>query len=382
MSGQWPPEWEDSDTGLPDDWTVDDAGVDPEASGVTSFLVSVPSPVLPAAFEARISAAIAAEATARANGTAPAVAGFAATEPVRTGSAGAGGADAGADDAETTDRSSSPKFPLAAAAKDSPTTARHRRRRPAAGSRAGRKSGPAGSRPGGRRRRFRMPSPAVSASLLIVLIIAGFGVLVSQFSGGPTYSGTTATSGTAAGSVAGPSSRHSGFASRDGASVPQYETTRPGTSGQKVNFAVTESGISYQGSTLARQVRDQVALNRTAVLPPASPVPNSASASAAASSSAADAPSASAAAGAPSQRLTGCVSRVTDGLTPTLVDQASYQGTPAYIIAVPSRVWVVRLGCTAADPQEITSVSLTGLSGNLRALGSVEGYASPGERRM
>ena len=58
------------------------------------------------------------------------------------------------------------------------------------------------------------------------------------------------------------------------------------------------------------------------------------------------------------------------------MDRASYDGTPAYIIAVPSRVWVVRLGCTAADPQEITSVSLTGLSGNLRALGSVEGYAS------
>ena len=228
-----------------------------------------------------------------------------------------------------------------------------------------------------------MPSPAVSASLLIVLIIAGFGVLVSQISGSPTYSGTTASSGTAGAPVAGPSSRHSGFASRDGASVPQYETARPGKNGQKVNFVLTESGISYQGSTLARQVRNQVALNRSAVLPPASSVPNSASASAAASSSAADAPSASAAAGtAPSQRLTGCVSRVTGGVTPTLVDQASYQGTPAYIIAVPSRVWVVRLGCTAADPQEITSVSLTGLSGNLRALGSVEGYASPGERRM
>ena len=76
------------------------------------------------------------------------------------------------------------------------------------------------------------------------------------------------------------------------------------------------------------------------------------------------------------------MSHLTGGVTPSLVDRASYDGTPAYIIAVPSRVWVVRLGCTAADPQEITSVSLTGLSGNLSALGSVEGYASPGERRM
>jgi hypothetical protein len=378
MSGQWPPEWEDSDTGLPDDWTADDAGQDPEASEVTSFLVSVPSPVLPAAFEARIGAAIAAEATARAYGTAQA----------RTGSADAGGADSGAGDAETTDRSSSPEFSLAAAASGSATTARHRRRRTAGASRAARKSGPTGSRPHGRRRRFRMPSPAVTASLLIVLIIAGFGVVVSPFSGGPTYSGTTAASGTAGSSSgSGPSSQHSGFASRDGASVPQYETGRPGKNGQQVNFAVTESGIRYQGSTLARQVRDQVALSQGAVLPPASPVPNSATATAAASASAAASATSSASAAAPvgkapSQRLTGCVSRVTDGVTPTLVDQASYQGTPAYIIAVPSRVWVVRLGCTAADPQEITSVSLTGLSGNLRALGSVEGYASPGERRM
>ena len=72
MSGQWPPEWEDSDTGLPDEWTDSDAGLDPEASEVTLFLASVPGPVLPASFEARISAAIAAEATARANGTASA----------------------------------------------------------------------------------------------------------------------------------------------------------------------------------------------------------------------------------------------------------------------------------------------------------------------
>ena len=56
MSGQWPPEWGDSDTGLPDQWTdpgggqpdewsVDDAALDPEASEVTLFLASVlPSP--------------------------------------------------------------------------------------------------------------------------------------------------------------------------------------------------------------------------------------------------------------------------------------------------------------------------------------------------
>ena len=84
----------------------------------------------------------------------------------------------------------------------------------------------------------------------------------------------------------------------------------------------------------------------------------------------------------PSVRLRGCVARVTGGATPSLVDRASYDGTPAYIIAVPGRAWVVGPACSAANPQEITSVSLPGLSGNLSALGSVEGYASPGERRM
>src|ERR1700722_92171 len=90
MSGQWPPEWEDSDTGLPAEWTVDDAGLDPEAAEVTLFLASVPSPVLPASFEARISAVIAAEATARANGTAAD-----GIESTRTGPARRASADAG-----------------------------------------------------------------------------------------------------------------------------------------------------------------------------------------------------------------------------------------------------------------------------------------------
>jgi len=192
MSGQWPPEWEDSDTGLPDEWTVDDAGLDQEATEVTLFLASVPSPVLPASFEARISAAIAAEATARANGTASdgieststgparmasADAGSAGTEPTGTGSAviepvNAGIAAAETDDAETTDRSSPPEFSPAGAESGPATAAKHRRRRTSAASRsAAAKSRPAGSRPDGRRRRFRLPSPAVTGPLLVLAVI-------------------------------------------------------------------------------------------------------------------------------------------------------------------------------------------------------------------
>ena len=151
MSGQWPPEWEDSDTGLPDEWDADGAAQDPEASAVTLFLASVPSPVLPASFEARISAAIAAEAAARA---------------------------VDADVREPTDRSASP------VARHLPQFRRGGRPRgrgqapPPPHRRVPRRGrgdpGPASSRPDGRRRRFRLPSPAVTAPLLVVLFIAGF----------------------------------------------------------------------------------------------------------------------------------------------------------------------------------------------------------------
>ena len=51
---------------------------------------------------------------------------------------------------------------------------------------------------------------------------------------------------------------------------------------------------------------------------------------------------------------------VTGGVVPSLVDKASYDGIPAYIIAVPTEVWVVGRGCTAADTELITRVPLKG----------------------
>jgi hypothetical protein len=62
----------------------------------------------------------------------------------------------------------------------------------------------------------------------------------------------------------------------------------------------------------------------------------------------------------PSAALRGCVSQLTGGQSPRLVDQATYQGSPAYIIATSSRAWVVDLGCTAANPELVTSVPLAG----------------------
>jgi hypothetical protein len=60
-------------------------------------------------------------------------------------------------------------------------------------------------------------------------------------------------------------------------------------------------------------------------------------------------------------QLRGCVLHFTNGAAPKLVDQATYnQGTPVYVIASATRVWVVGLGCTAADPELIASVPLAG----------------------
>ena len=394
MSGQWPPDWEDSDTGLPDEWTDSDAALDPEASEVSLFLASVPSPMLPASFEARISAAIAAEATARADGTASAGArsaetdpagadsagpesagresagpgfagaksagpGFARAELDGAGSAGAGVAAAGTGDAKATDRSSSQEVSPTAAESGPATAARHRRRRTSAASRsAAAKSRPAGSRPDGRRRRFRLPSSGVTATLVVFLVIAGFAVVLTQLGGGFSSGSESNGSGTSAQGVASSSASASSRHAASVRPVPLYE----GPSGQPV---VIQSGTRYQGSTLVRQVREQLnaLVTPTGGVPSASG-PNIASATAepagSASVPAASSPSASAAAGAAPRGLAGCVTHLTRGVTPALVDQATYDGIPAYIIATSDRVWVVRRGCTAADPRQITSASLSG----------------------
>jgi hypothetical protein len=95
-----------------------------------------------------------------------------------------------------------------------------------------------------------------------------------------------------------------------------------------------------------------------AVNPALSPPP-----SVAASASASTAPASSSgvtAQKAASPQLEGCVRQLTGGLPPSLVDKASYDGKPAYIIAVPSQAWVVGLGCTAADTDVIAQVPLEG----------------------
>jgi hypothetical protein len=92
---------------------------------------------------------------------------------------------------------------------------------------------------------------------------------------------------------------------------------------------VTASGTKYQAAALASQVQARLY------------APHRSGAS-------------------PSAALLGCVSHLTGGQAPLLVDQATYQGSPAYIIAISSQAWVVGLGCTAAKPELVTSVPLAG----------------------
>ena len=357
MSGQLPPEWEDPDDGHPDAGPPDrehpDARYsDHDLSEVTSLLASVRSPALPASFEARISAAIAAEAAARAT-TEP----RAAAEP-----AGPLTAAAGADDAKDRVRSADPgEFSPAATAGGPSAPAARRPRRGARTSRSA--SRPGTPRPDGRRRRLRMPSlQAASWVLVSCLVLSGFGFLVTRGSGSSASSSYAASapsspsaSAPAAGSVPQPA------AGRASEEQPGNANTEPSATAP-TGFLVYSTGTAYERSTLASQVRGQLGSHDFGSRGPAAPG-NSASATAPAAAASSAGSTSGVGGSTPSPGLTGCVSKVTGGAAPSLVDRASYDGIPAYIIAVPTRVWVVRLGCTAADTQLIAAVPLEGEPG-------------------
>jgi hypothetical protein len=358
MSGHWPPEWEDpddghSDAGLPDGPHLDAGHPELDLSEVTSFLASVPGPALPPSFEARISAAIAAEAAARATTTRAE-----ATEP-----AGPPIAVAGADDEKTAVRSGNQKefSPVAAAGDPATSTNRRPRRTSRASRRAAEASRPGHSRPDGRRRRLRMPSAEASGWLVVCcLVIAGFGFLFTHASG--SSSSSSADSASAGAAVPAATSGAKGAHDQTNTQLgPEPASSASAAASGPTGFTVIESGTRYQRSTMADQVRRETNASvygtEGGAVTPASSAPASAPSDEASPSAGSSSIHVS---HVPSAALTGCVLQLTDGVTPSLVDQASYDGTPAYIIAVPSRVWVVRLGCTATDPQLIAQVPLTG----------------------
>jgi hypothetical protein len=186
-------------------------------------------------------------------------------------------------------------------------------------------------------------------SLVVCLLLAGLGFTLSRGSTQEpeSNSSTAAGSGFAAGSSsAGSSSAGSRAAGAPGVVPAASASSSPSTlgpqnAGSESSFLVTASGTKYQRATLIGQVHARSA-------------------------------SSTSVGAAPSVALRGCVLHLTGGALPRLVDRATYQGEPSYVIASSTRVWVVGLGCTAAKTELIVSVALAGLPGNLRALVSVE----------
>jgi hypothetical protein len=104
---------------------------------------------------------------------------------------------------------------------------------------------------------------------------------------------------------------------------------------------VTTSHINYQQATLAAQVRAELNHKST-----------SAGTGSQESGSTGGLP--------PSQPLVGCVLHLTGNKLPKLVEQATYEGKAAYVIAVPGHAWVVGPSCTASNSDLIASVALPG----------------------
>lgn len=175
---------------------------------------------------------------------------------------------------------------------------------------------------------------------LVLCVLAGFGYLLSTI-GGPGNS----SSSSEAVSTTSPS-----------AAVPaagQEAPNRPAT------FVVTASGLNYLPSTLGSQVRLVMAAQYSSSSGQQSMAPSASGSASHKSFAAGSATSIPSAFAAPNSALDGCVLRVTGGVQPSLVDEATYQGQPAYVIAVPARAWVVERGCTASRPAIITTVALT-----------------------
>jgi hypothetical protein len=255
------------------------ASVSERLDAVGSMLASVPAPAVPDEVERRISAALAAEATAH-------------------------------QDAAHQDAAGQSAAPLAG-------PRRHRRPR--------------------RPRRLRPVMTLVP--VLACLLLAGFGYLLSNIGGssGPGGAVSAASASPAASAPRLPAEGSGQAGSVPGALAPAAGSAP--SNGARAGFVVTASGTRYQRATLEAQVRHQMAQ---------------------AASRSTEGQPAAGGGSAPSPSLAGCVLQLTGNVPPRLVDRATYQGKPAYVIAVPAQAWVVGLGCTAANSALITSIPLAG----------------------
>jgi hypothetical protein len=197
--------------------------------------------------------------------------------------------------------------------------------RPVGGDGGGSRRRPGGGRSGPGNRWLR---PAVLASAAAACLVLFGGVY------GIAHLSSGSSSSSAASSAAGSAAAGSESSPPAGAQAPGTHTRlEPADSAPAAAFAVTASGTNYQPATLAKQVRAQLARPAKAAALPA-------------------------AEGAPSAQLSACVLHLTGQMRPSLVDRATYQGKPVYVIAVTNWAWVVGTGCTASNSELIASVGL------------------------
>jgi hypothetical protein len=179
-------------------------------------------------------------------------------------------------------------------------------------------------------RGFRPVMAALSAAACLVLI--GFGYLLSRTG---SSSSSAPASAAAPAVVPSASAGHAAASSAAGSAGKAISPTslKPAES-QQIPFLVTRTGINYQQATLGAQVRDELTRRSQS--------------------------SRSTGGSLPSQNLIGCVRHVTGNALPSLVEQATYEGKAAYVIATSDYAWVVGPGCTASNPDVIASAALPG----------------------
>jgi hypothetical protein len=196
--------------------------------------------------------------------------------------------------------------------------------RPVGGDGGGSRRRPGGGRSGPRNRWLRPALLASAAAACLVLVGGVYGI--SHLSSG-------SSSSSAASSAEGGAAAGSASSAVAGAQAPGTHTRlEPADSASAATFTVTASGTNYLPATLAPQVRAELARSAQAALPTAE--------------------------AASSAQLSACVLHLTGQKPPSLVDRATYQGKPAYVIAVANWAWVVGTGCTASNPELIASVGL------------------------
>jgi hypothetical protein len=172
---------------------------------------------------------------------------------------------------------------------------------------------------------WRLVSVRVLAPVAAVVALAGLGFGLSHL-GGPT---TSSSASTAAGAAPAPSPAKAiapvnGAESRAGSF--QGASSPPG-------YKVITSRTNYLRSTLRSQLDAELRAPAT-VGPPQ----------------------------APSSQVRACVSVLTRGTSPRLVERARYQGQPAIVIVASGRgaetAWVTGLGCSATESDLLDKTAL------------------------